>query len=178
MPTYKITVAIVLSIVLLTTSCAPQQELTQDASDKQKIIYDVIRLSLTDQKMPAYGDLKHERTVYVYNRYINFMNPAPDDKKEFINEVDIPKKVDGHPVQLISKENMIKHANATGVHEFMLDLGSIQIAGDTASIGIDGTYVSPDAVGGHKMSGGGGIARYVKEDGVWTFKGFTQSWIE
>lgn len=166
-----------LSLLLCFFSCMQQQELPKNATDKQKIIYDVIRRSLTQRSMPAFYDLKGQKTIYVHDRYLNFINQAATDARPLIDESDIPKKVKGLPVKLITEEDLKKRAAETGFDEFMLVIGNITIEGNTATIGIDGWYESPEKNRGAKMSGGGGIARYSKEKGIWAFKGFTQTWI-
>jgi hypothetical protein len=168
---------ILLCILFSWISCIQQQELAKNAGDKQTIIYDIIYRSLTQQDMPAFTDLKGRKIIYVHNRYVNFINSAATDNKPLIDKADIPEKVKGHTIQLISENDLKKRAFNTGVDEFMLVLGNIKIEGDTATIAIDGWYRNPQATGGSKMSGGGGFAKYSKEKGVWVFKGFSQVWI-
>jgi hypothetical protein len=170
-------VILILSILISDFSCVQQQELAANATDKQRLIYDVIHRSLKEKDMPAYRDLKGRKVVYVQNCYINFINGSAMDEKPLIDETDIPKSVAGFPVKLISEKALKEYANETGKDEFMLTLGNIKIEGDMASIAVDGWYRMPDSAKGTKMSGGGGIMKYLRKNGVWVYERFTTFWI-
>lgn len=169
---------LILTVLLNSTSCITREDgVGKNATDKQKIIYDVIHRSLTQKDMPAFSDLKGQKKILINSCYINFINSAPTDARPPVLESDLPKKIEGLTVELISEEELQKLANETGLYEFSLVLGNIKIDNDSATIAIDGSYRGPKEKHDFKMSGGGGIIHYKKENNVWVFKGFSQFWI-